>query len=834
MYAYSLIRFVIVIIRRMQRLVFAALALGLLATIGQAQIQCYTESNVGSLQNLVATVKVVFSASAVSTYTSAELAAAFSLRFSSGRPLFIQSVSIDANNVTLSIRKTATDFEAQTGATLFVNFTALNDVPRNLTIGGTALSSGRLCTTVDRVGPVIMSLHAQTDTGPNAVVFFSEPVQKCGGGNLLRSAFTTSSITTAATELTPQGTAPSTVWYFPVSFILNDPLATISIAAGGACDSSGNAVLATTAVTADFSDARLFAASSLQAGSFKYYDLNTDGRVDSMLFVGSFAFNETLYPLSPVPVQVDGVNVANVARVTDTVATDNVVLFSFDDTAIGAVTSIDTTPTALFGPSITCQSGDAMTAVDFAPPIISSVAGTLGSTQLTVIVSEAHSSSLASSQFEVYSPYGLSIAGSTGTPTTTQITLVLSDNVRYVAAFSNIGSSQLRVYLKLQTYGTATYQGLPPWRSVSPTSSTVSRSVITRVGTGAWDTLTLTLASAFSSSDLSASSLRITDTSAIEYTVETAVALSSTQARFTVSQVCLNASEPCIDTSPSIIYNVTIGNQSATLLATEIETAAPVFVGASAAVGSNQIRVRFSEPVIGWSPSSLFSGLSIASIADGPLADKEKTLTLGRSIQTSDLSKEWLETELVDAVGNEDTVTPLIFAVTATAHDDDGDGLVTRIRLTTTQHHQAFTSSAAFATIPTMTLGAVTRVSAAVSDIAVTEHNVAWGSSLSIRYASHASTTARVLLSADLRGGLELPLTTFSVESSGETLGGGSSSFSDLSTATQALIIAGVAGAMLVGIVVGSWWRASSKGRRQRQRVKHELMQSDEEDVEMN
>ncbi len=821
----------------MQRLVvvIVSLVLIVLASVCQAQVQCYTEnSNVG---NLVRTVTVVFSDTVVSTYTANELATAFSVRFSSGRPLIVQTATVSSTNVTLTLRRTSTDLEAQTGATLFVNFTALADVPRNLSVSGTVLSSGRLCTTIDRSGPSIVTFFAQTPGGPNAVLFFSEPVQRCGGGNLLVSDFfALEPITTAATEFTPYGTAPSAVWYLPATSVSSEPLAVASLEAGRACDIAGNSnSLGGEFVL--FSNAARFATS--QAGSFKYYDLNADGRVDAMLFVSRFAFNNTLYPLSPVPVRVSGVNVTGVARITEDFETDNSVLFTFDDTTTGTVTSIDTTPTTFFGPGLVGLSGLARTAVDVAPPIILSVTGTLGFNQITVTVSEAHSTTLSSSQFEVYSPYGLSIAGSTGTPTTTNITLVLSDNIRYTAAFSDIGSSQLRVYLKLQDYGTVTTQGLPLWRSVSPTSSVVSRSVITRVGTAAWDTLTVTLASAFSASDLSTASLRIVDTSAIQYTVETAVALSSTQARFTVSQTCVNASEPCIDTSPTILYNLTIGNQSATLLATEIETAAPVFVGVSAAVGSNQVRVRFSEPVVGWSPSTLFTGLSIVSIADGPITDKEKTLTLVRSIRTSDLSKEWLETDLVDALGNEDTVTPLIFAVTATAHDDDGDGLVTRIRLTTTLQHQAFTSSAAFATIPVMTLGAVTRVSATVSDIAVTAHNVAWGSSLSMQYTGHASVSAKVLLSADLRGGLELPLTTFVVESSVETLGSGSSSFSDLSTTSQALIISGIVGAALVGILAGSWWKSSassssSSSKRRSKRFKHELLQeNDDNDVEM-
>lgn len=204
-----------------------------LVTICQAQAQCYTEGNTGNRGNLVATVKIVFNGTVVSTYTANELAAAFSVNFASRRPLIVQNATVSSNNMTLTLRQTATDFEAQTGVSLIVNFTALADVPRNLTVNGTVLSSGRLCTTIDRVGPVLMNLHAQSIVGPNAVVFFSEPVQKCGGGNLLLSAFSTADITTGATELVAQGSSPSTVWYFPATYVEGDPSATISIAAGG-------------------------------------------------------------------------------------------------------------------------------------------------------------------------------------------------------------------------------------------------------------------------------------------------------------------------------------------------------------------------------------------------------------------------------------------------------------------------------------------------------------------------------------------------------------------------------------------------------------------------
>lgn len=816
----------------MQRLVLVVVVLGLLV-ISQAQIQCSIEGNTGTGNNLINALVVNFGSSVSTNYSANQLIAAFSVQTLSGRPLIISTATTSGTNVTVTFRRSANnDPEWQTGLALTVNYTQLADVSNVLIVNGAVLTTRQVCASVrDLVRPVLSYLHAETTSGPNAVLVFSEPVQKCGGGNIEASAFTFSfTPDPEPTTLTPFGSAPTNIWYFPTSGGGLSGADSVTLTTPeNVCDATGNTALGRTVTFALNAGSEFIG----PIGSSKYYDLNRNGLIDAALLVVSPPLNETALPFTSSFVLVNGQPTQGLQRWrNEGTETDNMVLFTFPDVALTSTITIPSgSAKAVYGPgSLTALHSITRTLVDFAPPVILSAISTIGSNQVTLGVSEAHSSALNSSQFEVYSPYGLSITGSTGTPTTTQITLRLSDNIRYADAFSDIGSSQLRVYLKLQDYGTITSQGLPLWRSVSPTSTVISHTIITRVGTGAWDTLTLTLTNAFSASDLSTSSLSIVDTSAIEYTVETAVALSSTQARFTVSQVCLNASEPCIDTSPSILYNVTIGNQSATLLATEAETAAPVFVGASAAVGSNIVRVRFSEPVVGWSPSALFSGLSIASIVDGPIAGWEKTLTLSRGIKAADLTKEWLETELVDALGNTDTEVPLIFAVTATAHDDDGDGLVTRIRLTTNRQHQAFSSSDAFATVPAMTLGAVTRVSTTVSDIAVTQHAVTWGSSLSMQYKSHASVGARVLLSADLRGGLELPLTTFSVESSEEALSSGSSSFSDLSTATQAGIIAGIVAALLAGILLGSYWRTARVTTKKKHR--HELMQ-DSSDIEL-
>lgn len=826
----------------MQRpFIIVSLVLIVLVSVCQAQVQCYTEGNIGSLLNLVNTVKVVFSGSVASTYTSNELLAAFSVRFSSGRPLIVQTATITENNVTLTLRKTASDSEAQTGVTLTVNFTALSDVPRNLTVNGTVLSSGRLCTTIDRVGPVLMESHAQSLTGPNAVLFFSEPVQKCGGGNLLLSAFSITDVTTGATEMTPQGSSPSTVWYFPVTQLeLGDPFSAISITAGGACDSTGNTALASASIVFSVPDLRNFLVSVFRPGSLKYYDLNTDGRVDAVLLVGTFAFNDTLYPLSPVPVQVSGVDVTGIARVSGDFATDNSVLFTFDDTTTSSVTVINESPTTLFGPSITCLSGyvEAPIVADVAPPIILSVTGNLGFNQITVTVSEAHSTALASSQFEVYSPYGLSIVGSTGTPTTTNITLVLSDNIRSTDAFSDLGSSQLRVYLKLQAYGDATYQGFPLWRSVSPTSD-ITRAAITRSSfSEPWDTLTLNFSRVLSQS--STPVLSFSDSFSIS--VES-VTLASRSVVVRVSRSCLSKASPCFTTAATTAtYNLsgladTEGNPIGQVSSASLvqDQAPPSFVGVSAVVGSNQVRVQFSETIsfaqsFVSTPGAVHSN-GLEAIAVTPSANASSyTLTLERAVLASDSASGWFPSAtIVDLSGNswsESAPTP--FAMTATAFDDDGDGKMDRIRITTTRAHQSINGSM-FTPFPAVEFGAATRVSSTVTDLSVTEGTVVVGDSLVLQYAGNSL----ILLDDGLYSGFELVATTIPVSNAATSSSG---SFSDLSSGVQAALIVSIVGALVVGAVAASYCRpqkrsVSTKGRHtKRRRV---IEDSEGSDVEM-
>lgn len=814
----------IVAIKRMQRLVSIVVALGLLVS-SQAQIQCYTQGNAGLRGDQLASVLVVFTGAVTSTYQGNETVRAFDAYMPvSSRPLLIETASISGTNVTLSFRLVSTFYDSQTGYTLHINYTDLGFGDRWLSVDGTRLSSGFLCVTQDRSAPVLQRLvldgFVPIPVFPTPLVLiFSEPVKSCSGLSVPVSSLSLSAITTDWTHVLPYGSSFTSTWYFNITDA--DGSSVVSIASGVFCDAQNNTQATSFTLSSNYiRDNRCNAFHQ----NYAYYDLNRDGRVDALLYNIAFAYNSSLFPLDVPRIAVNGINVSNSRVIVEQYAVHLQLLIAFDDMPIqssGTVTATAGFISPMYGLMGSCLPSLTRTAFSQIPVFPVSAALDMGSSQVTVTVSDAFTPALVSSLLGVRP--GISFAN-TVSATNTSIVLRLNSTIRSVSAFS---SSE--IYLVPLVWNTVV-RGFPLWRPVSLTPVTVSRAVITRVGTGAWDTLTLTLASAFSASDLSTASLSIVDTSAIEYTVETAVALSSTQARFTVSQVCLNASEPCIDTSPSILYNVSIGNQSATLLATEAETAAPVFVGASAAVGSNIVRVRFSEPVVGWSPSALFSGLSIASIVDGPIAGWEKTLTLSRSIKAADLTKEWLETELVDVLGNTDTEVPLIFAVTATAHDDDGDGLVTRIRLTTSRQHQAFSSSDAFVTVPAMTLGAVTRVSTTVSDIAVTQHAVTWGSSLSIQYKSHASVGARVLLSADLRGGLELPLTTFSVESSEEALSSGSSSFSDLSTATQAGIIAGIVAALLAGILLGSYWRTARVTTKKKHR--HELMQ-DSSDIEL-
>jgi len=799
------------------------LVAALLLCVAHAQIVCETKGNVGTRLSLVETVVVNFGTTVTSTYSGNELARAFEVTFPvTNRPIFVLSATISGTNVTLTLRQFTTNaLDPQTGAVFNVNYTDLGFASRFLSVGSSRRTSGIVCTTVDRVPPVMYDPYALSATGPTPlpiVIMFSESVSPCGGGSFAMSSFSTQTFVTSNTTLTPIGTPPTHVWYF-VGDTESDYRAIL--AANQVCDSSGNPNF----VTGDYAplspSSYYFWSAQSQTESRRVYDTDKDGNADLAFLTGGGPFNSTSLRVSEFWISVDGVNISNPQVVDDSIETDRATCVRFSNTAVSTSTTLarHVHPNAYFALLNTPFVGPASqrTVLDCISVTIVSVTGNMGSDVVTVTVSQPKSPSPPLSKFGIQSTFPFNISGSTGTPTLTSITLTLNDSIRSVAE-----SLATKIYMVPEVYN-ADSQGFPLWNPTNINFTEISRAVVTRVGTGAWDTLTFTLVNSVSVDDVSTSVLSIQPGNGVTYTVESATRLSSTQVRYTVSQTCANSSVSCVDTSPDITYNLTIGSLSLTQLFTEHETAAPVFVGASAAIGSNKIRVITSEPVVGFSPSVAFTGVTVTAQSG---TGSEYLLTLSRSIAETDLSHTWLETDLVDTRGNEATEAALVFSVKATVHDDEGDGTITRLRLTTNRPHAELSNSAAFATIPTMTLGAVTRVSSMVSDIAVT-NGVPLGSSVSVEYLSHAST--KLILSSDTRGGLEIPVTAFPAQYSTETVGPRTTSFSDLSTGLQAGIIAAIVGSLLMGILGTVYCKSTSRVKTAK-RHRHELL----EDVELD
>lgn len=222
----------------------------------------------------------------------------------------------------------------------------------------------------------------------------------------------------------------------------------------------------------------------------------------------------------------------------------------------------------------------------------------------------------------------------------------------------------------------------------------------------------------------------------LNFTVVSATLVSSRQVAYRLQQICSNTTVPCIDTSQTPNFTLsgiadvygTLPGVNDTLISEE--RTRPTIAGVSAAIGSASIRLLFSETIV--FASSFVSrtsfllhtnGLHAASVSPSTNA-AEYIITANRVLKSSDLAAllQDVNVTLVDLFGNQGTDEPAaILSFNASVHDDDNDGVVDRLRITTPVAHFAFTSSAAFSTVPVMTLGAVTRVSTTIAYIAVTD-----------------------------------------------------------------------------------------------------------------
>lgn len=796
----------------------SVIVVALLFCVANAQIICETKGNVGIQLSLVESVVVNFGASVASTYQGNELARAFEVTFPvTNRPIFVLNATVSGTNVTLTLRQFTTNAaDPQTGAVFNVNYTDLGFSSRFLSVGSSRRTSGLVCTTVDRVPPVMYAPYAlalTTSVQLPIVIMFSELVSPCGGGSFALSSFSTQDFPTSNTTLTPIGTVPTHLWYFVGD---TDVGYRSILAANSVCDGNGNRNFVTGDYDALFPTIYSFWSGSAATELRRVYDTDKDGNADLVFLTSSGPFNSTSLRSSDFQITIDGVVISNPQVIDDSIETDRAACVRFSNTVVSTSTTLASHiyPNAYYGllNTPTAVSPDQLTMIDCISVTIVSVSGNIGSNLITVTVSQPKSPSPPLSNFGIQSALPFNISGSTGTSTLTSITLMLNASIRSVSE-----ALATKIYMIPEVYNAAS-QGFPLWNPTSINFTSVSRSVVSRIGTGAWDTLTFTFVNAVSVDDVFTSILRIQPKNGVTYTVTDASRLSSTQVRYTVSQTCANTSVSCVDTSPDITYNLTIGSLSLTQLTTEYETVAPVFVGAAAAIGSSKIHVLTSESVVGFSPSTAFTGVT-ATAQSG--SGSEYSLTLSRSVKETDLSLTWLESDLVDALGNEATESALVFSVKATVHDDDGNGLITRLRLTTNRPHVELSSSAAFRTIPSMTLGSVTRVSDTVSDIAITD-GIALGSSVSVEYLSHSS--AKLVLSSDTRGGLEIPLTVFPAESDTSSVGDtGDADFSDLSTGIRALLISAIVVAFVLGIGANMCLRSSSSKKSQGRAYRYDL-----------
>lgn len=747
-------------------------------------IQCNTTGNAGEYGNLIQSVLVDFEAPVSTNYTANELAACFYVTFSSGRYLIIESAEIVAETVVnVTFRQAATnDWEMQTGASLNVSFTPLSGINRKLLVNGVEQGAAVLsASTTDKTSPTLV-LAVENNLNINIqYLLFSEPVERCGGGNLLTSGFTLETLTGCDAELVPASALPTTVWILTCT---GGAGGTITIQAGTICDAAGNAGIASTHVPGN--EISVFFLRTAFA-PHKFYDLDRDGMVDAVSIQTNWAvYNEFVnmsnlaFTTEPGTVPVD---ISNPVFFTEDNAIDNSVFVRFDNVNVVGVgtfrVSCTATDSIIFSPYRTVSSSTtARLIADRIPPFLASVTANIGSNQVILTTSEPSTTALTVSQFDVISSNGITITGSMGTPTTTRINLTLSDSL------TTASLSELKFFLKLQEYESAYFvsdplgHGRPLWAPVAPTAAVLG-SYMTRVSASeGWDTLVVNFSSPLTNDDVSTSNLLLA-ASGYTFTVTAATLLNDYDVRYTLSYECTNSSRPCVSTlgsdfTFSITGSSTIDPSFAT---TPDDQITPLLIAVVGIVGQNALRLVFSEPVafddslVSQSvPFEIHSnGLTATAVTPNATDSDTYDLTLSRTLRSSDASSllsSGVTTSLVDTTGNVGSalLTRPPFILSATAHDDDDDGFVDRIRLQTTLPHQEFTSSGGFQTPLAFTFGAVTRVDANTTDLEVMD-GPAVEEGIVVEYVS--GTLNMRLLSLDgVRSGVEMIRGSFPVFSS--------------------------------------------------------------------
>lgn len=749
-------------------------------------IQCNTTGNAGQYGNLIKSVLVDFQAPVSTNYTANELAACFYVTFSSGRYLIIETAEIMSGTVVnITFRHAATgDWEMQTGASLNVSFTPLSGITRKLLVNGVEQAQGVMCaSTTDKTSPAL--IRAMEDTTfliPH--LLFSEPVERCGGGNLLLSDFTLTGITGCDAEFVPVGTPPTTVWYVTCTDITSGKIA---MSAGAACDAAGNTAIASSERTLNTENSLYNSFLSSQNYAQKLYDLDRDGMADAVSIQTSWAVYNEFVNMSNLAFRISSpvtsIDISNPVFFAEDSAIDNSVFVRFDNLNVIGVGQLqvrcNATDTIVFSPPTGIASANGhRTFFDRIPPFVVSAVTRVGSNQVLLTVSEPYTTTLASSQFDVISSDGITITGSTGTPATTQINLTLSDSLTTALL------SDIKFFLKLQEFSSA-YSGLdllghgrPLWTPVAPTAALLGGYMTRLSALDGWDTLVVNFSSPLTDDDVSTSNLLVAATG-YTFTVTAASLLTDYDVRYTISYECTNSSQTCASTSNAgITFSITGDSViDPSFALTPNDQVGPLPIAVVGIVGHNSLRLVFSEPIA--FDDSLVSqsvpfevhsnGLTVTAVVPNATNSATYDLTLSRTLRSSDTSallSSGVVTSLVDTTGNVGSAlfTRSPFILSATAHDDDDDGFVDRIRLQTTLSHQEFTSSGGFQTPLAFTFGEVTRVDANTTDIAVA-NGPAVEEGIVIEYVS-GTLNMRIVSSDGVRSGIEMIRATFPVFSS--------------------------------------------------------------------
>lgn len=637
-------------------------------------IECYTS---GNASNLVQSVVLRFNGNLTSSYTQAQLSVVFFIAVaSSARPIPIDQVVLDTttSTITIPLRQFSGDLEAQTGAIFTVSYRNLSDLSgASVKHEGYDLATDLCFATTDRAAPVLLFAIAsnQSESATLGLVF-SEPVRSCNGASFNRTNLSTTGVVRLTSEPSGLDGSLSSVWVLGCASAFTG--STIAINTTNLCDASNNPIVNLSTVVIVNATSRPF-----MAEYSKYYDTNLDGKVDAVLAVSNFPFDNSLANSTNLPVKVNGVLVSSAVYISENSSVDNSVFITFTGVTLSDVTAPPTVVNpepfpVRYGLSDAVADGNTYPVVrDLAPPIILSATSNPGTTQLVVILSEPHSSPVSYWQF--FAVYRNPNEIETQSGATSSITF------NHVNAFqaSDFTSTPSRIYLAagtlLRSGGLTGNIADAPWIAANFTD-TQKPTVLSiearndRLYGPHQDTFVITF-----SEDLDPLSVILgafvpySSTRNLE-DVSVAVSTPSTNTvSLSVNFIsCKQGSRSCYNTENDfdlLINSGTdklrdyIGNimdlfDSSTTSVTD--RAFPILVSAFVEVGSPEIVLTFSESLAsGFNETAFDLTITDGTITGFLLEGSIVTLTLDRDITTLDLTGSSINncTGVVDLSGNE-------------------------------------------------------------------------------------------------------------------------------------------------------------------------------------